>query len=343
MGAGAPVNHVLPAWDIAAGLYLATALLAAERHRSRTGAGQEVVAALTDVMLAMVGHLGYIGDVQINGRARPALGNDLYGSFGRDFATADGRRVMIIALTPRQWRALGRATGLAEQLAMVGHDDGGRSRHRERAATRRAMRSPRSSRAGAPTQTLAEIARGLCRHRRAVGAVSGFCRAGPRRPALLGGQPAVRRGRAARDRPLSDAGPAARLRRRAAPADPAGAAPRRAHRRGAGASCSASPPPRSAGCTMPASSPGWTGVKELPFGFADLPQHVAHAARGAEFSADIGGEAQIALRLEPARLGVGRQFAHDLGKGAEDRLDSLCVRAAFRSPRPPASACPPPQ
>src|SRR5204862_1259339 len=117
---GAPVNHVLPAWDIAAGLYLATALLAAERHRSRTGAGQEVVAALSDVMLAMVGHLGYVGDVQINRHARPAIGNDLYGSFGRDFATADGRRIMIIALTPRQWRALGRATGLADKLAMVG-------------------------------------------------------------------------------------------------------------------------------------------------------------------------------------------------------------------------------
>src|SRR5438034_2802 len=48
------------------------------------------------------------------------IGNDLYGSFGRDFATADGRRVMIIALTPRQWRALGRATGLVDKLAMVG-------------------------------------------------------------------------------------------------------------------------------------------------------------------------------------------------------------------------------
>ena len=117
---GAPVNNVLPAWDIAAGLYLATALLAAERHRARTGGGQEVVAALADVMLATVGHLGYVGDVHINGRARPAIGNDLYGSFGRDFATADDRRVMIIALTPRQWRALGRATGLADKLAMVG-------------------------------------------------------------------------------------------------------------------------------------------------------------------------------------------------------------------------------
>jgi 2-methylfumaryl-CoA isomerase len=110
----------LPAWDIAAGLYLATALLAAERHRSRTGTGQEVTAALSDVMLAMVGHLGYIADVHLNGRARPAIGNDLYGSFGRDFATSDGRRVMIIALTPRQWRALGRATGLADKLALAG-------------------------------------------------------------------------------------------------------------------------------------------------------------------------------------------------------------------------------
>ncbi len=116
----APVNNVVPAWDIAAGLYLATALLAAERHRSRTGAGQEVVAALADIALSTVGHLGYIGDIQVNGRARPPLGNDLYGSFGRDFATADGRRVMIIALTPRQWRALGQATGLADKLALAG-------------------------------------------------------------------------------------------------------------------------------------------------------------------------------------------------------------------------------
>jgi 2-methylfumaryl-CoA isomerase len=119
-GGGRPVNHVLPAWDIAAGLYLATALLAAERHRARTGEGQEVAAALSDVMLAALGHLGYVGDVYMNSRARPAIGNDLYGSFGRDFATADGRRVIIIALTPRQWRGLGRATGLADKLAMIG-------------------------------------------------------------------------------------------------------------------------------------------------------------------------------------------------------------------------------
>ncbi|HTV89561.1 MAG TPA: CoA transferase, partial [Stellaceae bacterium] len=94
-------------------------LLAAERHRRRTGIGQEVTTALSDVMLATVANLGYVGDVHINGRARPAIGNDLYGSFGRDFATADGRHVMIVALTSRQWRALGRATGLGDQFAAV--------------------------------------------------------------------------------------------------------------------------------------------------------------------------------------------------------------------------------
>jgi 2-methylfumaryl-CoA isomerase len=115
-----PVNHVLPAWDVAAGLYLANAVIAAERHRARSGEGQEVRLALSDVMLATIGALGFIGEVQINGTSRPALGNDLYGTFGRDFATADGRRVMIIALTRRQWRALGKATGLTERLAMIG-------------------------------------------------------------------------------------------------------------------------------------------------------------------------------------------------------------------------------
>ena len=115
-----PVNHVLPAWDVAAGLYLATGYLAAERARRRTGLGQEVTLALSDVMLATVGNLGYLADVQVNGTVRPAMGNDLYGAFGRDFGTADGRRVMVAAISNRQWRAIGTATGLAAQIAMVG-------------------------------------------------------------------------------------------------------------------------------------------------------------------------------------------------------------------------------
>ncbi|WP_376095625.1 CoA transferase [Roseomonas sp. CCTCC AB2023176] len=64
---GAPVNHVLPAWDVAAGLYLSTGLLAAERVRARTGQGQEVALALSDVAFATAANLGYVADVQVNG------------------------------------------------------------------------------------------------------------------------------------------------------------------------------------------------------------------------------------------------------------------------------------
>lgn len=114
-----PVNHALPAWDVAAGLYLATGLLAAERHRRLTGEGQAVTLALSDVMLATVGNLGFLAEAQITGRQRPAIGNDLYGAFGRDFATADGRRVMVAAISDRQWAALCRATGLADRMVHV--------------------------------------------------------------------------------------------------------------------------------------------------------------------------------------------------------------------------------
>lgn len=120
-GAGIePVNHVLPAWDVTAGLYLALGIMAAERIRRREGKGQEIVLALADVMLATVANLGYVADVQINGSSREPIGNDLYGAYGRNFKTADGRQVMVVAISERQWRAIGKATGLTERLALVG-------------------------------------------------------------------------------------------------------------------------------------------------------------------------------------------------------------------------------
>ena len=115
-----PINHVLPAWDVAAGLYLSVGLLAAERTRRLEGKGQEVVLALSDVMLATVANLGYVADVQIHGTSREPMGNDLYGAFGRNFKTADAREIMIVAISDRQWRAIGKATGLADKLAMIG-------------------------------------------------------------------------------------------------------------------------------------------------------------------------------------------------------------------------------
>ncbi|MBX6321227.1 MAG: CoA transferase [Rhodospirillaceae bacterium] len=114
-----PVNHVLPAWDLLAGAHAALALLAAERHRRATGQGQEVRVPLSDLAIATLGHLGQIGEVALSGADRPRHGNDLYGAFGRDFTTRDGRRVMIVALTARQWRSLVEALELGPAIAAL--------------------------------------------------------------------------------------------------------------------------------------------------------------------------------------------------------------------------------
>lgn len=110
----APVNQLLPVWDVLCGLTAALGLLAAERRRRATGAGQLIELSLEDVALWTMGNLGYIAEVQTLKRQRQAEGNDVYGAFGRDFATLDGRRVMVAALTPRHWTALCTATGLGE-------------------------------------------------------------------------------------------------------------------------------------------------------------------------------------------------------------------------------------
>ncbi|MER5999738.1 CoA transferase [Nonomuraea angiospora] len=135
--AGRPVNGVVPAWDLAAGLYLAVGLLAAERHRVLTGEGQQVKVALEDVALAVAGSLGYLAEAQLNGTSRERIGNHVYGTFGRDFATADGGRLMVVALTDRHWRDLLAATGLTGVVsalaAALGVDFGAESeRYRHR-------------------------------------------------------------------------------------------------------------------------------------------------------------------------------------------------------------------
>ncbi|MGI5289773.1 CoA transferase [Nonomuraea polychroma] len=114
-----PVNSVVPAWDLAAGLYLAAGLLAAERHRLLTGEGQQIRLALEDVALATAGSLGYLAEAQLGGTPRQRDGNQVYGTFGRDFATADGGRLMVVALTPRHWRDLLAATGLTDVVAAL--------------------------------------------------------------------------------------------------------------------------------------------------------------------------------------------------------------------------------
>ena len=81
--------------------------------------GQHVTIALSDVAIAMVGHLGKIAEAQVLRRDRQKDGNYLYGAFGRDFLTKDGRRVMIVALTDQQWEALVKASGMQRAFGLI--------------------------------------------------------------------------------------------------------------------------------------------------------------------------------------------------------------------------------
>ncbi|MCP5030062.1 MAG: 2-methylfumaryl-CoA isomerase [Actinomycetia bacterium] len=118
-GSANPTNHVLPAWDTATGLTAALGLLAAERFRARTGEGQLVKLSLTDVAFAMVANLGYLAQAQLTREERVSVGNDLYGAFGRDFPTADGRRVMVVAISLRQWQNLCDAAEISDHLPAI--------------------------------------------------------------------------------------------------------------------------------------------------------------------------------------------------------------------------------
>jgi 2-methylfumaryl-CoA isomerase len=135
----APINHVLPAWDLITGTYAALSLLAAERFRRVSGEGQEVRIALADVATTTIANLGQFAEVIATGTERPRIGNDVFGAFGSDFMTGDSKRIMIVALTPRHWKGLvdalriGHSVSAIEQRLGVkfDHDEGIRYIHRE--------------------------------------------------------------------------------------------------------------------------------------------------------------------------------------------------------------------
>jgi 2-methylfumaryl-CoA isomerase len=130
---------VLPAWDLLTGAYAAFALLAAERHRRERGQGQEVRIPLTDVGIATIANLGQLAEVMTTGADRPRYGNEVYGAFGRDYVTSDGERLMVMAITPRQWTGLVKALQIGEAVAAIeaergvsfAKDEGLRFEHRD--------------------------------------------------------------------------------------------------------------------------------------------------------------------------------------------------------------------
>ena len=68
-----PVNHVLPAWDVACGIYAALAVVTALRHRDATGQGQRISIPLENVALATAGNLSLLTEVMVNGTARERI------------------------------------------------------------------------------------------------------------------------------------------------------------------------------------------------------------------------------------------------------------------------------
>jgi 2-methylfumaryl-CoA isomerase len=131
-----PVNHVLPAWDVACGVYTALAVVTALRHRDATGGGQQISIPLENVALATAGNLSFLTEAMINGTARERIGNSVYGQYGQDFTSGDGARFMVVALTGRHFRDLTELTGTTKAVAALAQtvgadftDEGERFQH----------------------------------------------------------------------------------------------------------------------------------------------------------------------------------------------------------------------
>jgi 2-methylfumaryl-CoA isomerase len=114
-----PVNHVLPAWDLLTGAYAAFTLVSALMDRRMSGKGREIRIPLSDMAASTLANMGMTAEAQLFGRQRPRMGNDLYGAFGRDFVTRDGQRIMLVAITPRQWKGILGVLGIAEAVAAL--------------------------------------------------------------------------------------------------------------------------------------------------------------------------------------------------------------------------------
>lgn len=135
-----PVNHVLAAWDLLTGAYCAFAMVSALLARHRGMGGREIRAPLSDIGAATMANLGFTAETLQTGHQRARMGNDIFGAFGRDFTTRDGQKLMLLAITPKQWSKALEVLGLAADVAAVeaelgvsfATDEGLRFTHRAR-------------------------------------------------------------------------------------------------------------------------------------------------------------------------------------------------------------------
>ncbi len=114
-----PVNHALPAWDLLCGQAAVTAVTTGLFHRATTGEGLYEEIALKDIALSAVANLGWYTEALQPAGERTKHGNHIFGSLGHDFATHDGRHVMVTAITKRQWQNLVTSTGLGDVITAL--------------------------------------------------------------------------------------------------------------------------------------------------------------------------------------------------------------------------------
>ena len=95
------------------------ALLAGLRHRDQTGKGIEMRVPLGDVAIGTMANAGAMAEMLYRGADRERIGNAIWGAFGRDFLSRDGKRFMVAALTPKQWKATVEAFGLGKEVAKL--------------------------------------------------------------------------------------------------------------------------------------------------------------------------------------------------------------------------------
>ena len=109
-GRGA-VRAGIPIGDLAAGMYAATAILAALVRRNRTGDGDFIDISMLDCQAAMLCYQGayYLHSGRVPGRQGTA--HDSIPTY-RGFAAAAGSELVITANTERMWEGLCRVLGL---------------------------------------------------------------------------------------------------------------------------------------------------------------------------------------------------------------------------------------
>ncbi len=108
---GGPQRAGVPMIDIMTGLYASTAILAALRHRDRTGRGQHIDLALLDVMVSSLSYfgVGYLASGRVP--QRTGTRNPVTHPSGI-YDCSDGQ-IMIIAGNDEQFRRLGQALGVS--------------------------------------------------------------------------------------------------------------------------------------------------------------------------------------------------------------------------------------